>query len=373
MKKHYCVIIVGAGPAGSNLARLIDSKRYDVLLLDGSLQRGEKVCGGLLSPDAQDILAEYDISLPRDVLASPQLFSVRTIDLGTDEMQYYRRSYMNVDRAKFDTFLLDMVPDTVKQLRGVCKSVEKTRVGYELQIQMGERLESITCDYVVGADGANSAVRRCLFPKKKLQRYVAIQQWFEAQDENPYYSCVFDNETSPSCSWIFFKDGKLVFGGAFAPEHCREMFEIQKKKLIEKGVVPAKVLETLLKTEACQVARPHFLQGIWQGEGNAFLVGEAAGFISPSSLEGISFALASSERLAEAFGEKVTETRAEVSARNVGGENILRAYKKKTMRLCLKVKCKCLKRPFMYHQVLRTMILKSGIAAIKIKMQERKI
>lgn len=361
MKKHYSVIIIGAGPAGSNLARRIDSKRYDVLVIDGAIQRGDKVCGGLLSPDAQDLLAEYDISIPSDVLASPQLFSVRTIDLGTDEMQYYRRSYMNVDRAKFDAFLLDMVPDTVEKVNGICKSIRKLGEGYELQVKTETGTETIVCDYVVGADGANSVVRRCLFPKKKIQRYVAIQQWFEAQDENPFYSCVFDNETSPSCSWIFFKDGKLVFGGAFAPEHSRAMFEEQKSKLVQKGIVSEKVLANPLKTEACQVLRPHLLEGIWRGEKTAFLIGEAAGFISPSSLEGISFALASSEALAQAFGETVGDT------------NILQYYKKKTNALCLKVKCKCVKRPFMYHQVLRTMVLKSGISAMKIKMQESKI
>ena len=100
-EKHYDVVIVGAGPAGSNLARLLDGEKYKVLLLDGC-DNGEKVCGGLLSPDAQDIFAKYDISIPTDVLASPQLFSVKTIDLADGYTRYYRRSYLNVDRRKFD-------------------------------------------------------------------------------------------------------------------------------------------------------------------------------------------------------------------------------------------------------------------------------
>ena len=361
MRKHYSVIIIGAGPAGSNLARRIDSKRYDVLLIDGSKQRGEKVCGGLLSPDAQDLLAEYDISIPSDVLASPQLFSVRTIDLGTDDMQYYRRSYMNIDRAKFDAFLLNMVPDTVEKVKGICKFINKLGEGYVLQVKTDTGTETITCDYVVGADGANSVVRRYLFPEKKVQRYVAIQQWFEAQDENPFYSCVFDNETSPSCSWIFFKDGKLVFGGAFESKGCRQMFEEQKRKLVEKGIISEKVVVEPIRTEACQVVRPHFLKGICRGKDSAFLVGEAAGFISPSSLEGISFALASGEHLSEAFRQ------------NIGGESILQYYKKRTDTLCFKVKCKCMKRPFMYHPVLRTLVLKSGVSAMKIKIQENRV
>ena len=84
--KHYDIIVVGAGPGGSNFARLVDSKKYSILLVDGS-DGHDKVCGGLLSPDAQDILARYDICLPKDLLVSPQLFSVRTIDLGNSAVK----------------------------------------------------------------------------------------------------------------------------------------------------------------------------------------------------------------------------------------------------------------------------------------------
>ena len=113
--EHYDIVIVGAGPAGANFARLIDSKRYRTLLIDGSSDR-DKVCGGLLSPDAQDILARYDISLPRDLLASPQLFSVRTVDLATGMTRYYRRSYLNIDRRRFDDFLRTLIPPQVTRL-----------------------------------------------------------------------------------------------------------------------------------------------------------------------------------------------------------------------------------------------------------------
>lgn len=360
MKEHYSIVIVGAGPAGCNFARRIHSKNHDVLLLDGTEQRGEKVCAGLLSPDAQDLLAEYDICIPSDILVSPQLFSVRTIDLAGDDMRHYRRSYMNVDRAKFDRFLLDMVPEEVDVLSAVCKSIRRDAKGYTIEVKTVDGYHTIQCAYLVGADGANSIVRKSLFPDKKIERYVAIQQWFEASCENPYYSCIFDNATSPSCSWIFFKDGSMVFGGAFAPAHCREAFELQKQKLVEKGIVSDAAFQTPIKTEACMVLRPHFLNGICRGADNAFLLGEAAGFISPSSLEGISYALSSAESLAEAFSE------------NKSGKAVLRAYKKKTNNLCMKVKCKCIKRPFMYRQFLRTCILKTGIGSIKMKLQEGK-
>ena len=62
----YDIAIIGAGPAGANLARLIDSARYRVLLIDASDIR-PKVCAGLLSPDAQKLLAHARITLPPSV------------------------------------------------------------------------------------------------------------------------------------------------------------------------------------------------------------------------------------------------------------------------------------------------------------------
>ena len=229
----YDIVIVGAGPAGSNLARQIDTKKYRIAIIDGSTNK-EKVCGGLISPDAQDVLARYDISLPKDVLASPQLFSVRTIDLSDGLTRYYRRNYINVDRRKFDNFLRSLIPSTVDIVNARCEGIDETDFGYELSLSGGER---ICCDFLVGADGASSVVRRELFRNEKIQKYVAIQQWFEAGQINPNYSCVFDNETSTGCSWLFFKDGMMIFGGAFDKENPREAFETQKQKLLRLGAV----------------------------------------------------------------------------------------------------------------------------------------
>lgn len=353
MKEHYDIIILGAGPAGSNFARRVDGGKYDVLLVSGTGQRGEKPCGGLISPDAQKLLAEYDINLPKDVLANPQLFSVKTIDLETEQVKYYGRNYINVDRAKFDQFFVDMVPEYVDKLDAIGTKVEKCEEGYRVFLNTGSENRILSCDYIVGADGANSIVRKCLFSDYKVHRYVAIQQWFEAGEENPYYSCIFDEETSPSCSWIFFKDGNMILGGAFDSKNCRKSFERQKEKLVEKGFVTQGTFDFPIKTEACQVIRPHWNYGICQGEEHAFLIGEAAGFISASSLEGISFAMASGEALANAFSD---------------GNDILKKYKSGTQKLRLKTWLKCVKRPFMYQPLLRNLVMKSGITAIKVKV-----
>lgn len=357
MNKEYDIIVIGAGPAGANFARFIDHQKYNVLLLDGS-EGHDKVCGGLISPDAQAILARYDLCLPKDILVSPQLFSVRTLDLSNNSTRHYRRNYLNVDRKKLDDFFRSLVPPQIDRINGRCKQVEKSNDGYALETIEGEKLY---CKYVIGADGASSNLRLSLFRHKKLQKYVSIQQWYPAGEANPYYSCIFDNETSTGCSWIFFKDGMTVFGGAFEPHNCREAFETQKQKLIAAGFLNEKSVANVKKTEACLVSRPHFGQGIFIGKNGAFLLGEAAGFISPSSFEGISYALASSEALADAFNKYSIDNERRIRFR----------YKRKTASLKRKINLRCLKRPFMYHPILRSMVMKSGLSSIKIKLPPR--
>ena len=62
MNPEFDLAVVGAGPAGATLARLL-AGRYRVLLLDrrplwdeGPARDCDKACGGLLAPDAQRML-----------------------------------------------------------------------------------------------------------------------------------------------------------------------------------------------------------------------------------------------------------------------------------------------------------------------------
>ena len=111
----YDIVIVGGGPAGSTLARLVGD-RYRVLLLEKRSFTenmgfvSQKCCGGLLDPDAQRMLARFGLGIPKDVLMSPQLFAVRTIDIKNRIERYYQRHYINIDRNAFDKWLESIVP-----------------------------------------------------------------------------------------------------------------------------------------------------------------------------------------------------------------------------------------------------------------------
>lgn len=344
----FDIAVIGGGPAGATLARLLD-KRFRVLLIDDKSDAPEsfhKPCGGLLSPDAQKAFAEFDLTLPKDILVDPQIFSVRTIDLGKRLERHYQRFYINLDRHKFDLWLKSLVPRNVVQFNGKCLKITQNG-DFSLFCKSDGKEQTFTAKRIVGADGANSIVRRYLYPKKKIRRYTAIQQWFPESNAKPFYSCVFDPETSGCCSWTISKDNFLIYGGAFDVKNSRASFERQKKRLEDYGIN----LGEPLKTEACVVLRPKSPFDICAGKNGAFLVGEAAGLISPSSLEGISFAVNSAKYLADALNR---------------GKNEHKRYSKRLIRYRAKILIKIMKCPFMYNPTLRRIVMKSGLKSIKI-------
>jgi flavin-dependent dehydrogenase len=138
----------------------------------------------------------------------------------------------------------------------------------------------------------------------------------------------------------------MIFGGAFPAKDCRKRFEEQKEKLLKFGFE----FGAPQRTEACLVLRPE--NNCRTGYGNVFLIGEAAGFISPSSLEGISWAIRSASILAYIL--------------NSGTKNADKKYRRKTFALRIKLLLKNIKSFFIYAPFLRNLIMKSGLSAIKI-------
>ena len=345
----YDIAIIGLGPAGVTVARLL-SKKYKVIALDRKNDNMAKCCGGLLSPDAQKILASFDLCLPKDVLVDPQIFSVRTIDFDNNLERYYQRFYLNMDRGKFDKWLVSLIPDSVKIINeAICKKIVKLDDCYKIHYMKGTKSYEETAKVVIGADGANSIIRNTLYSKNNIIRYVSIQEWYENEEESPIYTSIFDKSLGKSYSWTISKNQYFVVGGAFPEETCNDNFEELKSKLRNKGYKFSK--DKLVKREGCYVYLSNAFNSVHIGKDNIYLIGESAGMISPSSLEGISYAMDSGRILAEVLNKKLLNSNHE--------------FFKKTLKLRTKLKLKIIKRPFMYNKFLRKLVMKSGLQAIR--------
>ena len=170
----------------------------------------DRPCGGLLSPDAQKALSRFQLTLPKELLASPQIFSVRTLDLPSGITRHYQRFYLNMDRHRFDLWLASLIPACASVFdRSRCDGLWKLEPGRLEQLPEGGYLLSIRREgesrwllsrSLAGADGANSLVRRRFF-SQPIRQYLSIQQWFPQQDSPPEYLSVFDERLTDCYAW----------------------------------------------------------------------------------------------------------------------------------------------------------------------------
>ena len=350
----YDLAIIGAGPAGSTLARLV-ADRYRVLLIDrraldgggGAAARRRKCCGGLVAPDAQRELATLGVGLPGSVLAGPQLFAVRTIDVASRKERFYQRHYINVDREAMDHWLCSLVPAAVDRRFATCVRDIAWQSGH-FRIDLG-RGAPARARFIVAADGAASLVRRRLIGAPPIRGYVAIQEWRECKQSAPYYGAIFDPEVTDFYSWTIPKGEHLLIGAALRPgRSAGARFAILKRRLRELGFTWGR----LLRREGTQLLRPRHPGQLCLGGGRVALIGEAAGWVSPSSAEGYSYAFASARGLAGALRPDL--------AGAVG------RYRRATRGLAANILGKSLKAQLMYSPWARRLVLASGLSSVKL-------
>lgn len=352
----YDIVIVGLGPAGANFARLIDTTKYRVAAIDkkdtADSETFRKPCGGLLAPDAQRSLAKLNLPLPGQVLVSPQIFYVKTIDMDNNLSRNYQRFYINIDRHKFDLWMMSLIPTEVDLFCGnTVTDIQQKDGFYEIHYTKEHNKQTIRAKHIVGTDGANGIVSRSFFSKREEALKLSIQEWYEQSSGVPFFSCVFDSKNSDSYSWSLSKEGYFIFGGAYDKREAKIEFESQKQKLKSYGIDLCKPI----KREACFLYRLRRARDFVLGKGNIVMLGEAAGFISPSSFEGISGALNSSYILSCLFNESC--------------QDILKRYKKATRKLRAKYVLKILKSRILDNRVLRKLIMKSGMQSMEVVNQ----
>ena len=359
---HYDITIIGAGPAGSTLARTL-GKKYKVLLVDKRPLDKEptkliKNCGGLIAPDAQKALATFGLSIPKSVLVSPQTFFVESIDFDNDLVRDYQRHYINVDRESYDRWLVTLCENSCEQLfstryRGATRVDDK----YVVKLLQNSEIIEVSTDIIVGADGANSKVKKEFIGELEHEpkKYISIQEWFPNDKNVNHFVAMFDKEISDFYSWIIPKDNGIIFGSAVEEgKSAQKYHDLQKEKLKKHGYD----LSEPIKREGCHLVRPLSSKDVCFGKDSVALIGEASGLVSPTSAEGISYAMLSGD----ALGRAILEDK----------ENFLELYERNGKPLKKNIDSKMRKYPIMYNQTIRKMVFKLGVGAIEVKSVSNK-
>ncbi len=275
--ESFDVIIVGGGPAGLSCAETLGDSGYSVLLLEKNKEIGPKVCAGGLTRKGMRLL-----SLPEELVE----FSFDKVSLHVNnsctEVRQKEDFIFTIDRKRLGQWQLEKL----KKFRNVDvrTGAEVTGITKEHVIAGGRR---ISYRFLVGADGSSSAVRRYLGLDSRTtglgvqyviptEEYENLEIFFEPKAFSAWYA------------WIFPHRGCASVGCGCDPND------------MQPGIM-MKNFRAWLKRRGIDVSKAE-LKGFvincdYQGNrfGNVFLAGDAGGFASEMTGEGIYQALVSGE------------------------------------------------------------------------------
>jgi flavin-dependent dehydrogenase len=170
----------------------------------------------------------------------------------------------------------------------------------------------------------------------------------------PYYSAIFEPSITDFYSWIIPKENNLVMGAALPTgKDARLRYSKLKELLNNYGFN----LNNSIKQESAVVLRPTRPGEILTGRSQVLLIGEAAGLISPSSAEGLSYAFTSALYASKSLDQ--------------GLEAPASRYQKLSRPLVRNISNKLIKNYLMYSPPLRRSIMASGLFTMKVENAKR--
>jgi geranylgeranyl reductase family protein len=281
------VLIVGGGPAGATAARELAARGVDTLLLQKD-PKFLKPCGGGVPSGA---FAELGIpeSFCKSKVSCLKIFPPRSEPYDVP----FDKGYIGiVDRKEFDSGLRDMarVEDAAVIKGSFMRFISSGKeLISEAEID-GERAE-IRSEYVIGADGVNSRVRRALGMPPVVSLYTLSGKIPLQSDFCEFY---FGEASRGGYSWVFpsGKDSHIGIGNV-------------NSKAVRGG------FNDLLsyKGFCAHGGLRGYRIPLWEPEskerplvkGKVLLAGDAAGLVMPFTFEGIYYAMRSGQFAAEAI------------------------------------------------------------------------
>ncbi|MBI4018149.1 MAG: FAD-dependent monooxygenase [Candidatus Aenigmarchaeota archaeon] len=274
----YDVVVVGAGPGGLECARVLAEGGKSVLLIDRKEIIGPKVCAGGLT------LENFGFGIPKHLLRGE--FPVQYIHTpaGTSRVVFEKPVVSTISRHDLGQWQLS---EAKKSGAEVMEGIAVTEIRDKSLIADGKE---IFFGHLVGSDGAGSIVRRHLgIPVQNL--IMAIQYIVPRRFDSMEW--FFDDRLfSLGYGWIFPHGDYASIGCG-----CESRF-MPTAKLREN--FHAWLADRNIDVSGAKY-EGHPISYDYRGHrfGNKFLVGDAGGFTSGLTGEGIYFALVSGHEVAK--------------------------------------------------------------------------
>lgn len=277
--EKFDVVIVGAGPAGLAAAKVLAQNNKKVLVLEKNEVVGPKTCGGGIT--AKD----YSLGIPKE-LAAHFFNEVVLHTPGCIGKIKAKDPYVStMDRGKLGAFMAKEAEIAGAEIR-TNTTVEKISYG-KIKLENGQE---IAFNYLIGADGGDSTVRDYLNLKTENR---AIAFHYKVPKVYEKMELFFDaNLFGSGYAWIFPHENFTSIGCGANPDGLIPADDL--KANFEKWLKKNKIDITDAKFEAWNINydyRGHEF-------GNMYLVGDAGGFASGLTGEGIFYAMVSGEEVA---------------------------------------------------------------------------
>jgi geranylgeranyl reductase family protein len=208
------IVVIGAGPAGSEAAFRLASLGYSVLMLEkGKLDR-EKPCGGAI----QTIELEQ-FGHPPDAVVEQRIRGAKLYDSKGNCMEVsFNPETISIRRSTYDTWLQDRARDKGAMIEEGSEVVG-VKLGTPALVSVKGKAD-IKCRSVIDASGAWGILRRQFGSPTVPEGYcVSIQKWFHVSEAElgellggNFCTC-FDSSIIPmGYAWIFPKNKAVVVG-----------------------------------------------------------------------------------------------------------------------------------------------------------------
>ena len=304
----YDVIVIGGGPAGARAAERLAWSGKKTLLVDR--EGRTKPCGGAIPSNA---MAQFAIA-PEQIKARVRGARMTGPSGLKVEMEIGDVGHVGmVDRDQFDPYLRARAREAGADYRAAGFAALEHRPDGLVDVKLGKskdnEAETVTARIVIGADGANSAVRRAIFGPKVRPPYVFAYHEIvrsPAAEENGNFDparceVIYDGEISPDFYGWVFPHGPYTSVGCGSAVKGFDLKAATKELRARFGLAEA---ETIREEGAPLPLKP---MKRWDDGRNVLLIGDAAGVVAPSSGEGIWYAMHTGDLGAEA-AIKVLET-----------------------------------------------------------------